>query len=103
LAKYLARGGSTAPWMGFHGSREADPRWGNSGLIPEKNDAVAGPVAPPKLNLPPVATEYPAKGEVSGALAKHGEALRKMFGERGPQKAPTIERVLFIGVTVAVH
>lgn len=29
---------------------------------------------------------------MSAALAKHGEALRKMFGERGPQKAPSIER-----------
>jgi muramidase (phage lysozyme) len=28
----------------------------------------------------------------SETLAKHGEALRKMFGERGPQKAPTIDR-----------
>jgi hypothetical protein len=112
LAKYLARGGSTAPWMGFHGMREADPRWGNSGLVPEKNTSVAGPVAPPKINLPPVApranihipnvfsgresSEYPAPGErsgsqIHGALAKHGAELRKMFGERGPQKAP-IER-----------
>ncbi len=98
LAKYLARGGSTAPWMGFHGAREADPRWGNSGLIPEKNVAVAGPVAPstaaPRANIhiPNVysqsgeSSEYPAKGETSGALAKHGEALRKMFGHRGAQR-----------------
>ena len=31
LAEYLARGGSTAPWMGFHGRRGADPKWGESG------------------------------------------------------------------------
>ena len=42
-------------------------------------------------------SEYPAPGEVSGsqipgALAKHGAELRKMFGERGPQRAPMIER-----------
>jgi hypothetical protein len=29
---------------------------------------------------------------MSGMLAKHGEALRKTFGERGPQKPPAIER-----------
>jgi hypothetical protein len=43
LAKYLARGGSTAPWMGFHGAREADPRWGNSGLVPDKATVAGGP------------------------------------------------------------
>jgi len=92
-------------------------RYGRLGLDKD-NTAVAGPVAPPKINLPPVApytiapranihipnvysgresSEYPAPGEVSGshipgALAKHGAELRKMFGERGPQRAPMIER-----------
>jgi hypothetical protein len=32
----------------------------------------------------------PVAEATSGAQAKHGEALRKMFGERGPQKAPTV-------------
>ena len=52
---------------------------------------------PANIHIPNVyrggqSSEYPAKGEVSGALAKHGAELRKMFGHRGPQKAPTIER-----------
>jgi len=34
----------------------------------------------------------PAPTSISSTLAKHGEALRKMFGERGLQKAPTVER-----------
>jgi hypothetical protein len=50
------------------------------------NSAVASlparPVTPtpPKFDLPPM------------PLAKHGAELRKMFGERGPQRAPMIER-----------
>ena len=39
-----------------------------------------------------LSADVPANGGVSAALAKHGEALRKMFGERGLQKAPTVER-----------
>ena len=62
--------------------------------------------APPPLNihLPNVysggqSSEYPAKGEtggstplhdraavMTGALAKHGQALRDLFGHRGPQR-----------------
>lgn len=34
VADYLARGGSTRPWMGYHGPRSADARWGNSGYTP---------------------------------------------------------------------
>ena len=48
---------------------------------------------PPKFDLPPMPQpNIPANGDMSAALAKHGEALRKMFGERGPRKAPMIER-----------
>ncbi|ACA15678.1 hypothetical protein M446_1152 [Methylobacterium sp. 4-46] len=35
VAKYLARGGSTRPWAGYHGPRDPSPRWGNSGYVPE--------------------------------------------------------------------
>jgi hypothetical protein len=67
LAKYLARGGSTAPWMGFHGSREADPRWGNSGLIPDRAN-----IATASMPARPVTPTPPAKGSLQA-----WEALRK--------------------------
>ena len=35
VAEYLKKtGGDTSSWMGFHGPRDADPRWGDSGYIP---------------------------------------------------------------------
>ena len=41
VAEYLKKtGGNTSPWVGFHGPRDADPRWGDSGYIP------AAPVSP---------------------------------------------------------
>ena len=44
---------------------------------------------PPKINLPPMPRpNVPSNGDVSAALSKHGEALRKMFGHRGPQRQP---------------
>jgi hypothetical protein len=67
LAKYLARGGSTAPWMGFHGSREADPRWGNSGLVPYKAN-----IATASMPSRPVTPTPPVKGSLQA-----WEALRK--------------------------
>jgi hypothetical protein len=45
VAKYLPTGHGTGPWMGFHGRRKADPRWGDSGYIPSK----AGGGAPVSL------------------------------------------------------
>ncbi len=34
VAQYLKRGGSLGAWAGFHGPRDADPRWGESGYVP---------------------------------------------------------------------
>ncbi len=34
VAQYLARGGSLGAWAGFHGPRDANPRWGESGYVP---------------------------------------------------------------------
>lgn len=31
VAKYISQGRSLRPWAGYHGPRDADPRWGNSG------------------------------------------------------------------------
>jgi N-acetylmuramoyl-L-alanine amidase len=42
VAKYLATGHGTGAWMGFHGRRKADPRWGDSGYNP---GAVSKPIA----------------------------------------------------------
>jgi len=63
VANYLAKGGSTSPWAGYHGPRDADPNWGNSGYNPSdapatmeagKGGAVAGaqgyaPVTPAEM------------------------------------------------------
>ena len=34
IANYLANGGSLGPWMGYHGPRDANPNWGDSGYVP---------------------------------------------------------------------
>ena len=34
VAQYIKRTGSVSPWAGFHGLREADPRWGDAGYVP---------------------------------------------------------------------
>jgi hypothetical protein len=34
VAEYIKRTGDTSPWMGYHGPRNADPRWGDSGYVP---------------------------------------------------------------------
>ena len=34
VAQYLKRGGSLSAWSGFHGPRDANPRWGESGYVP---------------------------------------------------------------------
>ena len=50
VAQYIKRTGSVSPWMGFHGLREADPRWGDAGYVP----AVAPPstASIPKAKAP---------------------------------------------------
>ena len=35
VARFLAKGGSLRHWMGYRGPRSADPRWGNSGYVPD--------------------------------------------------------------------
>lgn len=35
VANYLAKGGSLRAWAGYRGPRDADPRWGNSGYVPD--------------------------------------------------------------------
>ena len=37
VARYLAHGGSLRAWSGYHGMRNADPRWGDSGYIPQSS------------------------------------------------------------------
>jgi hypothetical protein len=34
VAEYIKRTGDTSPWMGYHGPRNADPRWGDAGYVP---------------------------------------------------------------------
>lgn len=35
VANYVKQGRSLRPWAGYHGPREADPRWGDSGYKPQ--------------------------------------------------------------------
>lgn len=45
VAQYIAKGRSLRPWAGYHGPRDADPRWGDSGYRPTKEAA-----APPSVD-----------------------------------------------------
>jgi hypothetical protein len=42
VAKHIASGKGTADWMGFHGRRKADPRWGDSGYNPAPSTTSGG-------------------------------------------------------------
>ncbi|WP_158812066.1 hypothetical protein [Beijerinckia sp. L45] len=55
-------------WHGFHGLREADPRWGNSGYVAHAK--------PDRLQPPPVAGRQPGKqdGTVRADIHVHGPA-----------------------------
>jgi hypothetical protein len=46
VANYLKHGGSLQPWAGYHGPRDADPRWGDSGYHPTEVAARAPANAP---------------------------------------------------------
>ena len=39
VARYLSKGGSLRAWMGYHGPRDADPRWGDSGYRPSEGSS----------------------------------------------------------------
>jgi len=47
VAQYIAKGGSLGAWMGYHGPRNADPRWGNSGYVPPETKVAADTPAAP--------------------------------------------------------
>jgi hypothetical protein len=81
VAQYLKRTGNTSPWMGFHGPRDADPRWGDAGYNPEKLPVAApapGPSAGFKITDPnpnPLTSHtYPALGEQSFDIPKYWDA-----------------------------
>lgn len=46
VAQYIAKGRSLRPWAGYHGPRDADPRWGDSGYRPTKAAAAPNSVDP---------------------------------------------------------
>lgn len=56
VANYIKQhGGPNGQWMGFHGARDADPKWGDSGYSPDKPAAGAptGSLRPaPKIGAP---------------------------------------------------
>ena len=61
VAEYIKRTGNLSPWRGYHGPREADPRWGDSGYIPAKKFA---PLASSPLNW----DVGPAWSAINGSL-----------------------------------
>ena len=69
VAKYLKRtGGDTSPWMGFHGKRDADPKWGDSGYNPAEPTAAATPASAP----PPTAKPSTQGMSTTGGMSPSG-------------------------------
>lgn len=51
VARYIKRhGGPNGQWMGYHGPRNADPKWGDSGYVPQLPDVAMGAAASAALN-----------------------------------------------------
>jgi hypothetical protein len=61
VANYL-KTHSTGAWMGYHGPRNADPRWGDSGYVPSKSTAPETANPPP---VPPAGAPAAAAGHTS--------------------------------------
>jgi hypothetical protein len=61
VAEYIKRGGSLSPWRGYHGNRQADPRWGDAGYIPKT--AGGAPAGHFHIKDPSGIHTYPAPGE----------------------------------------
>lgn len=51
VAKYIKRhGGPNGQWMGYHGPRNADPKWGDAGYVPQLPDVATGASGAAALN-----------------------------------------------------
>ena len=85
VANYIKKHhGTNRQWMGYHGLRNADPRWGNSGYVPGRSGiaarAAGGPVS---RGQPYVVGEngpelfIPAK---SGGISKLPKAVQRQIG-----------------------
>lgn len=48
VAEFIAKGGRRVlgNWMGYHGDRDADPKWGNSGYVPNNPVGSGGGLGP---------------------------------------------------------
>ncbi len=83
--KYLRTGQAGRDAFGTSGTAYFDP-------IKKRLDALAKEPGGNQVAGPGRSLSGAAETSISSTLAKHGEALRKMFGERGPQKALRIDR-----------
>jgi hypothetical protein len=54
VAEYIKRTGSLSPWAGFHGARDADSRWGDSGYVPAPSSTAASKPPAPALKAPSI-------------------------------------------------
>jgi hypothetical protein len=70
VARYIKRTGNLSPWAGYHGNRDADPRWGDSGYVPSSADkAAASPPAP----VPGTNGRYPGRPVPGSPWARTGD------------------------------
>jgi hypothetical protein len=77
VAKYIATGHGTKDWMGFHGRRKADPRWGDAGYIAEAKKLIAD-----------AAPHRPMSPEEAADAARAANAVKKASGWEGAVGTP---------------